>query len=52
MLVLWCFILPQVDNVFGRMKQRDAEEVLGDIAKQDRRITKARQSIGSGSVSP
>lgn len=36
--------------MFGKMKQRDAEDVLGDIAKQDRRISKARQSIAPGSV--
>ncbi|CBJ26161.1 expressed unknown protein [Ectocarpus siliculosus] len=34
-----------VDNVYGKMKQRGAEDVLGDIAKQDRRINRARQSI-------
>lgn len=31
--------------MFGKMKQRDAKEVLGDIAKQDRRISRARGSI-------
>ena len=31
--------------MFGKMKQRDAEDVLGDIAKQDRRVNRARQSI-------
>lgn len=35
----------KVDNVFGKMKQRDAEDVLEGIAKQDRRINRARQSI-------
>ena len=43
--------LLQVDNVFGKMKQRDAEDVLGDIAKQDRRINRARQSIAPERVS-
>lgn len=40
----------QVDNVFGRMKQRDANDVLGDIAKQDRRANRARQSIAPAPV--
>ena len=39
------FPLVKVDNVFGKMKQRDAEDVLEGIAKQDRRINRARQSI-------
>lgn len=37
--------------MFGKMKQRDAEDVLGDIAKQDRRINRARQSIAPERVS-
>lgn len=36
--------------MFGRMKQRDAEDVLGDMAKQDRRISRARQSIAPAPV--
>lgn len=31
--------------MFGKMKQRDAEEVLGDMAKQDRRNNRARESV-------
>lgn len=45
-----CTHATQVDNVFGKMKQRDAEDVLGDIAKQDRRISRARQSIAPAPV--
>ncbi|CAM9541085.1 unnamed protein product, partial [Choristocarpus tenellus] len=31
-----------VDNVFGKMKHRDAAAVLGDMEKQDRRVSRAR----------
>lgn len=36
--------------MFGKMKSKDAVEVLGDIAKADRRINRARQSIAPAPV--